>query len=135
MFAEAEDFRGRMVPRYANLKEALERYQRLLLLHPESDKVDDAAYWIGHIYESRYLTHHQKAIDHYRRCVTWNPDTTTDARYRIAYILDYSLHDPAAAMEAYREVLEHAPAGELRDTAERRLQALERQHADAAGGE
>ncbi|MBI4230585.1 MAG: zinc ribbon domain-containing protein [Planctomycetes bacterium] len=128
LLEEAETFRRRMNPlkRHENLTAALERYQQLLLRHPESDKADDAAHWIGYIYESQYHTNYEKAIEYYRKCVAWNPVTSTDAWYRIAYILDYNLRDRAAALDAYRAVLEHSSSQTERESAERRIASISR---------
>lgn len=128
LFEEAEGFRRRLNPlaRHENLSQALERYQRLLLAHPDSDKADDAAYWIGYVYESRYHTNYERAVEFYRKCVAWNPTTITDARHRIAYILDYNVRDRAAALEAYRDVVASSSSMTEREHAERRIASLER---------
>ncbi len=135
LYEEAESFRRRMNPlkRHENLTAALERYQQLLLRHPESDKTDDAAHWIGYIYESQYHTNYEKSIEYYRKCVAWNPVTSTDAWYRIAYILDYNLRDRAAALEAYRAVLEHSSSPTERESAERRVASITRRLEPADG--
>jgi len=58
-----------------NLRRAEILLQQLLTLYPQSDKIDDAAYQLGEIYESRVFKQYRRAAMYYERCFQWNPNT------------------------------------------------------------
>ncbi len=57
-------------------------YQQLLTNYPQSDKISDAAYQLGDIYESKAFRHYERAAAYFERCFQWNPKTHFDARLR-----------------------------------------------------
>src|SRR5262249_48876459 len=49
--------------------------QKLLTVYPESDKIADAAFMLGDIYESKANKQFRRAAAYYDRCYQWNPST------------------------------------------------------------
>src|SRR5581483_3561802 len=76
-------------------------------LYPESDKIDDAAYQLGDIYESKSYKQYRRAAQYFERCFQWNPNTQFDARLRAARLYDKYLQERTRAMELYRDVTTH----------------------------
>lgn len=85
------------------LRLALNKYDRLIKNYPSSDKIDDAAYKSGEIYE--YFQDYSIALVYYERAHQWDPDTTHPAKFRSARILDKRLHRYAEALELYRQAI------------------------------
>lgn len=83
------------------LRIALDKYDQLINKFPTSDKIDDAAYNSGEIYD--YFKDYTIALSYYKRAFQWNPDTPYPARFRAAYILDKQLHSRAEALELYQQ--------------------------------
>ncbi len=98
--------------------------QELLSKYPNSDKISDAAYYLGDIYESRAYRQSRRAAAYFERCYQWNPRTQHDARIRAARIYDRSLNDRAKALELYREVTTHEIDARRIQEANKRLQEL-----------
>ncbi|KPL21604.1 MAG: hypothetical protein AMJ75_09665 [Phycisphaerae bacterium SM1_79] len=86
------------------LRLALERYTELIKKHPSSDKIDDAAYEAGEIYE--YFKDYSIALLYYQRAYQWEPETAYPARFKAARILDKHLHRNAEALELYQQAIE-----------------------------
>src|SRR5262249_6488405 len=63
-------------------------FQQILTNYPQSDKIDDAAYQLGDIYESKANKMYRRAAVYYERCFQWNPQTQFDARLRAARLYD-----------------------------------------------
>jgi tetratricopeptide (TPR) repeat protein len=82
-------------------------FQQILTNYPQSDKIDDAAYQLGDIYESRAYKQYRRAALYYERCFQWNPNTQFDARIRAARLYDKYLQERSRAMELYKEVTTH----------------------------
>ena len=85
------------------LRLATDKYNRLIKRYPSSDKIDDAAYKAGEIYE--YFKDYSIALLYYKRAYQWDPGTMHPARFRAARILDKRLHRYAEALALYREAL------------------------------
>jgi tetratricopeptide (TPR) repeat protein len=85
------------------LKMALDKYNELISKYPTSDKIDEAAFRMAGIYE--YLQDYSNAVKNYQRTYQWNPQTTTSARFKAAYILDNKLGRRAEALQIYQEAL------------------------------
>lgn len=85
---------------------ALDRYNQVFRKYPSSDKIDDAAYKAGTIYE--HFKDYNIAAMYYERAYQWDPATVHPARYRRAYILDNRLHRRAEALQLYQEALSAA---------------------------
>lgn len=86
------------------LRVALDKYNQLIKKHPSSDKIDDAAYRAGGIFE--YFKDYTIALLYYQRAYQWDPATIHPARFKAAYILDEYLHRRAEALELYEQAVE-----------------------------
>lgn len=82
-------------------------FQQILTNFPQSDKIDDAAYMLGDIYESRAYKQYRRAALYFERCFQWNPNTQFDARIRAARLYDRYLQERSHAMDLYKEVTTH----------------------------
>ena len=114
------------------LRLALDKYDHLIRTYPSSDKIDDAAYNAGEIYE--YFKDYSIALLYYKRAYQWDPDTVYPARFRAARILDKRLHRNAEALELYQEALDtegkYSKYRIWREFAEERVRALRKTHLD-----
>lgn len=108
------------------LRQALDKYDRLIRTYPTSDKIDDAAFNAGVIYER--FQDYSIALLYFKRAYQWDPETPNPARFRSARILDKRLHRNAEALELYREALNtEGKYGKRRiwvEYAEERIRAL-----------
>jgi len=108
------------------LRQALDKYDRLIRSYPTSDKIDDAAFNAGEIYE--YFQDYSIALLYFKRAFQWDPETPYPARFRSARILDKRLHRNAEALELYREAVNtEGKYGKRRiwvEYAQERIQAL-----------
>jgi len=86
------------------LRLALDKYNQLIRKYPTSDKIDDAAFKAGEIYE--YFKDYSITALYFERAYEWDAATPHPARFRRAYILDQHLHDRAAALDLYKQALE-----------------------------
>jgi tetratricopeptide (TPR) repeat protein len=86
------------------LRVALDKYNQLIRKHPSSDKIDDAAYRAGGIFE--YFKDYTIALLYYQRAYQWNPATIHPARFKAAYVLDEYLHRRAEALDLYEQAVE-----------------------------
>jgi tetratricopeptide (TPR) repeat protein len=114
------------------LRLALDKYNRLIRQHPSSEKIDDAAYQAGKIYE--YFQDYSIALLYYKRAYEWDPDTINPARFRSARILDKRLHRNAEALELYREAIKtegkYVKHNLWKEYAEERIKALYKTEGD-----
>ncbi len=85
------------------LRVTLDKYNQLIKQYPTSDKIDEAAYRAGGIYE--YFKDYTIALLYYQRAYQWDNSTPNPARYKAAYILDQYLHRRAEALPLYRYAL------------------------------
>jgi len=108
------------------LRLAVDKYNRVIKNFPSSDKIDDAAYKAGEIYE--HFQDYSIALLYYKRAYQWDPGTIHPARFRAARILDKRLHRYAEALELYREAIKTEGAYERHrkwtEFAEQRILAL-----------
>lgn len=79
-------------------------FQRILTEFPQCDRIDDCAYQLGDIYESKAYQQYRRAALYFERCFQWNPKTQFDARIRAARIYDKNLQERTRAIELYREI-------------------------------
>lgn len=107
-----------------NLRRAELVFQQLITSYPQSDKIDDAAYQLGEIYESRAYRQYRRAALYYERCFQWNPKTHLDARLRAAHLYDKVLSERGRAIELYQEVVRHDTDPKRLQEANNRLAAL-----------
>lgn len=95
-------------------RQAVDIFKRVIAEHPTSDKVDDAAYYIGNIYKE-FLRHddpdNELALRYLKWAWTLDPRTPHPARFDAAVIYDFRLHDRDKAIELYHEVLSLEEAG------------------------
>jgi TolA-binding protein len=101
--------------------------QQLLSNYPQSDKISDAAYQLGDLYEGRGYKQYRRAAEYYERTFQWNPHTPTDARLRAARIYDRHLSERTKAIELYKAVVAH-------DTDQKRVQEAQKRLGELAGG-
>jgi hypothetical protein len=85
--------------------DALDMMRRVIYEYPTSDKIDDAAFFIGEIHKEYLKDQSEIAVQWYERAWTWNPETPHQARFQAAVVYDYRMHDRAKALEAYHAVL------------------------------
>lgn len=86
------------------LRLALDKYNEVIRKHPTSDKIDDAAFKAGEIYE--YFKDYSIALVYFNRTFQWDAAAPYPARFRAAAILDRRMHDRAAALELYQKAIE-----------------------------
>ncbi len=82
------------------LRISLSKFNEVIEMYPSSDKIDDAAYYAGRIYE--HFKDYQIAAVYYQRAFQWNEDTPYPTRYRAARVLDQKLHMRTEALPLYR---------------------------------
>ena len=99
-------------------------FQQVLTSYPDSDKIDDVAYRLGELYESKGYKQYKRAGLYYQRCFQWNPKTHFDARLRAARLYDRVLLDRAEATRLYEEVLSHETDPAQEQEAKKRLLEL-----------
>lgn len=78
---------------------AIARFDRLLTKHPQSERVDDAAFMLAEIRGGFYFKEWDIAVDLYEKCIKWNAGTPHPARFRAAeiYLKKMQDYDRAAA--------------------------------------
>jgi tetratricopeptide (TPR) repeat protein len=86
------------------LRLALDKYNQLIRKYPTSDKIDDAAFKAGGIYE--HFRDYTIALLYYQRAFQWDAATPYPARFKAAYILDSQMHRRAEALELYLQALQ-----------------------------
>jgi tetratricopeptide (TPR) repeat protein len=99
-------------------------FQQLLTNYPQSDKIDDSAFQLGEIYESKSYKQYRRAAIYYERCFQWNPNTQFDARLRAARLYDKFLNERGHAVELYRDVVSHETDPKRIQEAQKRLVEL-----------
>jgi hypothetical protein len=108
----------------ANQRRAELLFQQLLTNYPLSDKISDAAYQLGDIYESRAYHQYDRAAAYFERCFQWNTKTQHDARLRAARLYEKYLNERNRAMEIYKEITQTEIDPKRVEEAERRLSDL-----------
>jgi TolA-binding protein len=108
----------------ANQRRAEILFQELITKYPHSNKISDASYMLGDIYESKAYLQHRRAAWYYERCYQWNPKTFHDARIREARIYDKKLHERAKAIELYNTIITHDVHPERVTEAKKRVAEL-----------
>ena len=90
-------------------RQALRMFQRILSEYPKSDKVDDCAFYCGKLYQEFLRDDdpdNQLALRYYKWAIALDPQTPHPARFQIATVYEYRLHDRESAIEYYHQVLE-----------------------------
>ncbi|MBX7105436.1 MAG: hypothetical protein K1X57_15230 [Gemmataceae bacterium] len=98
--------------------------QQLINQYPTSNKIGDAAYQLGDVYESRAYRQFRRAAAYFERCFQWNPNTSFDARLRAARLHDKALNERGKAIELYKSVTVHDTDPKRVQEAQRRLNEL-----------
>jgi len=110
------------------LRLALVKYNDVIKKYPTSDKIDDAAYNAGVIYE--YFKDYSIALLYYKRTFQWDPETPYPARFRAARVLDKNLHRNAEALQLYQQAVkiegQFDKYREWKEFAERRIRELQK---------
>jgi hypothetical protein len=102
--------------------------QQLLTSHPQSDKIGDAAYQLGDLYQGKAFAYqYRRAAAYFERSFQWNPTSQLDGRLRAARIYDKSLHEQGKAIELYKDVTTH-------ETDPNRLKEAQQRLAELNGG-
>src|SRR5262245_15665823 len=99
-------------------------FQQLINQFPTSNKISDAAYHLGDIYESRVFRQYRRAAAYFERCFQWNPNTHQDARIRAARLYDKALNERGKAIELYKAVTIYETDPKRTQEAQRRLTEL-----------
>jgi tetratricopeptide (TPR) repeat protein len=130
LFRRAIEFKGRGEGEayIDNQRRAEILLQAILEKHPDSDKIAEAAYHLGDIYENyRPRPQYERAAAYYERSFQWNKASATDARLRAARIYDRDLKMLDKAKELYRGVMNH-------DTNPARVTEAEKRLTELSGG-
>ena len=98
--------------------------QQLLTSHPQSDKIGDAAYQLGDLYEGKAYRQYERAAAYFERSFQWHPTTQLDARLRAARLYDKTLNERAHAVEIYKEIVTHETDAKRLAEAQARLAEL-----------
>ncbi len=105
------------------LRRALDKYNQLIRRYPSSNKIDDAAFRAGGIYE--HFKDYTIALLYHQRAYQWDPETIHPARFRAAFILDKRLHRRAEALEVYQQAVKKESGYERwNEFAEKRIREL-----------
>ena len=111
-----------------SLRLALGRYNQLIKNYPSSDKIDDAAYRAGVIYE--YFKDYSIALLYYQSTYEWDPDGIYPARFRAARILDKYLYRKDEALQLYQQAIKtegrYERYREWREYGEKRIRELQK---------
>jgi tetratricopeptide (TPR) repeat protein len=83
-----------------NARAALRKLNKLIDLYPTSDKIDDAAFKAGRVYE--HFGDYDIAAVYYQRTFQWDDATPYPGRFRAAYMLDRRLRMRTEALDMYR---------------------------------
>jgi len=97
--------------------------QQLLSKHPQSNKIDEAAYMLGELYESRAFRQNGRAAVYYERSFQWNPQTHHDSRVRSARLYE-RLGERNHALEIYRDITTHEHDHKRIEEAQRKIAEL-----------
>jgi len=112
---------GHGVPALYNqetMKLALAKLKQLVEEYPTSDKIDDAAFYIAEIHKEYFEEKDNRiAALWYQRAIKWNPQTPHPARFQLAVLYDYRLHEREKALYWYNKVLEEEADLEKTNTA------------------
>jgi len=93
--------------RERSMIKAADVFRQLVEQYPNSDKIDDAAFFLGEIHREYLPDQEAIAVIWYERAWTWDPHTPHPARFQAAVIYDNRLHDRDRALELYQNVLKY----------------------------
>jgi hypothetical protein len=98
--------------------------QQLLTSYPQCDKIGDAAFQLGDIYESKACKQYLRAALYYERCFQWKSHLGHEARIRAAHLYDKQLLDRTKAKQLYTDVTTHDTDTKRIEEAKKRLAEL-----------
>src|SRR5262245_13139148 len=98
--------------------------QQLLTSYPQSNKIGDAAYQLGDLYEGKSYKQYRRSALYFERSFQWNPNTQLDGRIRAARLYDKQLMERPKAAELYKEVTQHETDPKRLAEAQKRLGEL-----------
>jgi hypothetical protein len=126
LYRDGEKLREGLNPigREARLLEAVEGYRRILEKYQKSNRVADAAYRLGEVYEELGGPDTERAAQFYVRCATWDPNSQFPAIFRAAQIYDQKLHDYKTAAGLYKQAAAQSKDADVRRRATQRLAQL-----------
>ncbi|RIK67029.1 MAG: hypothetical protein DCC65_07350 [Planctomycetota bacterium] len=105
---------GALEPNKDRARKALGQFKRVLRDYPNSDKVDECAFYCGEIYKE-YLREEdpddELSVRYYQWAFAMNPQIALPARFQAAVVYDFRRHDRARAIELYHQVMELEEAG------------------------
>jgi len=93
-----------VVPDKSFMRKSLAKFNKLIVDYPSSDKIDDAAYRSGEMYE--HFKDYSIAVNYYQRAYQWDNSTPYPARYKAARILDKKLKKRDEALVLYQLAVE-----------------------------
>lgn len=104
--------------------EALEHYQSFLDEYPKSNKVPEALYAMGSIYQNQ--KEFPKAVDVYKQIAKEYPEhaTASSASFLVGFIYNNDLKNLGAAKAAYEEFLQRYPSSPMASSAKFELDNL-----------
>lgn len=85
----------------ANRRKALALYNNLLARHPESNRVAEAAFYAGQVYEN-VVKDFFSAVVYYQRTYQWDPQTSHPARILAGRLAYYKIKDMRRAKTFYQ---------------------------------
>ncbi|MBN2583138.1 MAG: hypothetical protein JXL80_08720 [Planctomycetes bacterium] len=127
LFKEGMDFKNYPAmpdEKREKLKIAVQKFRTIISDYPTSDKIDDAAYMLGEIYEGWYYNDFARAAVAFERCFQWNPKTILPARIKAARLYDQKLMQRDKAVVLYNLVVAESPIEQNQREAAQRLNQL-----------
>jgi hypothetical protein len=98
--------------------------RRLINDYRQSDKLDDACYYLGEIYSSKYFEQYRRSVGYYERVFWYDPATNYPARLKAALVYEKQLNDHERAKQLFQDVLQrHTDPAQTRE-ARRHLEKL-----------
>lgn len=103
---------------------AADKFKQLIRQYPNSEKIDDAAFHLGLIYET--FKDYSLACTYYQRAYQWDTQTPHPARFRAANILDKYLNEKEQALELFQAAVTAEGTRHIawREHAQERIQEL-----------
>jgi len=80
--------------------------RRLINDYRQSDKLDDACFYLGEIYTSKHFEQYRRGVAFYERVFWYDPSTNYPARLRAALVYEKQLNDHEKAKQLYQDVLQ-----------------------------
>jgi len=91
----------------ATMKQALAKFKEMVEKYPTSDKIAQAAFYIGEIHKEYFQEKDNDiALLWYKRAIDWDPNIQLPARFQMAAVWDYRLHNREKALYWYQEVID-----------------------------